>query len=250
MLGDFGWGIFFMGVPFSILIHWKDKLVRFLSIYGLLNFLLWVLTKPVLRFLIPILPLGIVLTALLIERFIFSSQNFKKVFSSFLTVPWILSNFFIYFLITSEIQPFAVTLGIESREHFLNRRLGFYPVYQYANQNLGPHDKILLLGEQRTYHLKIPFVGSNIFAPSILAQWCNSSKNSNEIGNFFQNERITHLIISRDEIKRLGGLKRFGFSADGENMLNQFLNKNGKALQDIRGVQLFQYEITPSNKNS
>jgi hypothetical protein len=150
------------------------------------------------------------------------------------------SNFFIYSLIQSEIGSFAVPFGRETTEQFLQHTLSFYSAYQAINEKPTTERRYLILGEQRTYHLKVPFVCANLFAPSPVSDVCNSSEGVGEIMNHFSKENIGFIVLNESEVKRLGGLEKFGFSAKGEKLLLAFLNEYGKLILNERGIKLFE----------
>ena len=97
-----------------------------------------------------------------------------------------------------------------------------------------------MLGEQRTYHLDVPFHGSNFFAPSYLSKICNQSTSVADMQKTLKNESFTHLLINTHEIERLGGLKKFGFSKQGIEVMNQFLNEKTDSTWPWKGSTLYQ----------
>jgi hypothetical protein len=238
-LGDFGWTLFIFGVPVCAFLDFKEKNSRPLKLFFLGYFLIWFWTKPVLRFLVGVLPVAVLLTSITLQYLLKKRGPLSKGVAALLIIPWLGSNIFLYFFIQKEIQPFSVALGLESREAFLKRRLAFYSAYEFINQTLTPDDKLFLLGEQRTYHLKVPYTCSNFFAPSPLAEWINSSNSLEEVWRRFKAQGYTTLLINEGEIHRRGGLLKFGFTENGVNNLESLLNQKAALLFDQKNIKIF-----------
>ena len=223
VLGDFGWPLLLFAAPMAFFLFPKQRDIKIISLYVLGHFLFWFTAKPVLRFLTGILPLAVMLSSIAIAGLLQSKGRARRWISVALVSPWIVSNFFLYFYIGHGLQPFSVALGIESRETYLSRRLVYYPAFAYSNAHLGPGSRILLIGEQRTYHLKVPYLAANLFASSPIATVANEADSLDDIALFLKENTLTHLLINEKEIERLGGMVRFGFSEKGAALLGRFV---------------------------
>lgn len=221
VLGDFGWPLLLLSAAPAFFLVRKESVVRFLSVYALGYFLFWFSTKPVFRFLVGVLPIMTLLASASLAWLSGTGGMIIRLVTAFLSVPWLLSNFFLYFFICQGLQPFSVSLGFESAVDYLHRRLVYYPAFEFVNST--PEEKVLLIGEQRTYHLKAPFLASNLFAPSPISVTANSAKNSADLKAFFQANKISRIIINEAEIERLGGMSKFGFTNHGVSRLQEFL---------------------------
>jgi hypothetical protein len=98
----------------------------------------------------------------------------------------------------------------------------------------------MVLGEQRTYHLRVPFISSNYFAPSPLSLWCKDALNPEGLGQKFRSEGIKYLFINERELARLGGMSQFGFNDLGSKNLQDFLRKSAVPVQSVDGTTIFQ----------
>ncbi|OVE77261.1 hypothetical protein BVX98_03225 [bacterium F11] len=244
VLGDFGWPLFLCLVPIGLLSLNKNKNNRLLYIYLALHFVVWLWTKPVLRFLMGGLPIFVLLTCFSLFTISKLKINYSKILFSLFVIPLVLSNLFLYFFISRDLQPFSVPLGFEKKEDYLNRRLAYYPVFNWLNTSLNSNQKIILLGEQRTFHLKCNYLGTNLFAPSQLAKWCNSQANSQELSKLLQDQGFTHLLINNGEVTRLGGLNRFGFNTHGVKVLKNFLRNKTSRILEHRNIVVYQPNIS------
>jgi len=240
VLGDFGWPVFLYASPLGLFFFYRNKMVKFIAIFLTSFFLIWFATKPVLRFLVPALPFAVMLSSLGLAELIFKKNRITTVVTVLLITPFLLSNFFIYFLISSELQPFSVALGLESKRDYLTRRLTYYPAYEFANQNFTNLDKILILGEQRTYHLKIPYLGSNFFAPSPASLWFNDAEDFPiRAKEHLKSMGITHILVTESELDRMGGLKNLGFTPSGIVRFKSFTSSFSKLVFDQNGVKIY-----------
>ncbi len=236
VLGDFGWPLFLMALPFSFFQR-KMGPMRWMTTYSLLAVLAWYFSKPVLRFLIPILPLLVLLTSLIVSDLL-DLGRWQKFIVFFCVMPWLISNMFLYFLFANDLKLFDVAMGISSRQEFLNRRLTYESVYEFINEHLLNSDRVFLLGEQRTYGLERPFSSSNLFAETPLASICNQASSDDDILRYFRMNKITHLLTSESEILRLGGLNAFGFNEHGATQLRHFMSDDTLMTFENRSVKL------------
>jgi hypothetical protein len=239
VLGDYGWPLFLFAAPLGIIFSWKNKTARAIAFYVAAHFLVWFMTKPVLRFLVGLLPAATLFAAVGFKGLIYDRGKFARWASAFLAVPFLLSNLFMFFLISDGFKAFDVPLGLSDRETFLNHRLAFYGVYEEANRSLGPNDRLLLVGEQRTYHLKVPFICANLFASSPVSNLANTTNSLDFFRNGIAEMGITHILVHERELERLGGLEKFGFTSDGKHTFSSFLTQNCLVLSSQNGVSLY-----------
>lgn len=238
VLGDFGWPLILFAAFPAFFLSRKKPAVSLLALYFIGHFLFWYFTKPVFRFLLGGLPIAILLASSTLQHLLNEKRRAIKFISILLGLPWLLSNFFMYFYIAHGLQPFSVALGIESKEAYLSRRLAFFPVFDFANRQLGPADKILLIGEQRSYHLKVPFLASNLFAASPIGVVCNNAKSMGDIVKFCRDNGLTHVLLNEGEIERLGGMGKFGFSQQGAFRFAEFISLKTRLETENQRVKL------------
>lgn len=241
VLGDFGWPLLlFAAVPACFLSSRRE--VRLLAAYFGLHAVAWYVSKPVLRFLVPALPVAVALSAVTLARLGRHRRPVIRTVTIALSGAWIASNVFLYGLAVGELKLFEVPFGQSSAEDFLRRRLAFYPTFQFVNESASPRETVLLVGEQRTYHLRVPFLSSNLFAPSPVSSVCNGAETLDAVSAFLHQRGVTRIIVNEGEIKRLGGLARFGFDARGEANFRAFLQTRTRHVSSDRGVDLREVE--------
>jgi hypothetical protein len=239
-VGDFGWLLFIIATPMGISLAWKSPQKRWMVFYLLFHFVFWFLTKPVLRFLVGVLPIAVFFSAIALKK----TLTDKNRLTAYLTLIFVaiisISNVFLYFFINDVFKPFQVPLGNVDRDTYLTKRLSFYEAYKYLNNTDDKNRRVFLLGEQRAYHLRIPYVSASIFAPSPIAKLCNNASNWTALDDAFYNQGITHVLVHNGEIERLGGIKKFGFTDQGELILKAYLSENCLNVFDKNRVSVFQ----------
>jgi len=242
LLGDFGWPIVLLGAPLAFFLRKEKADVKLLSAYALAHFIGWYAAKPVLRFLISVFPIGVILASIAIHS-LMERGRWTRIFTVLLLVPWIVSNVFLYGLVAGELKLFSVPFGKTEPNDYLRQRLSFYPTSEALNAELPAGEGVLLIGEQRTYHLRVPFLSSNLFSPSPISEICNSSTDPTGIIKDLQARSVSAIVVNEAEIRRLGGLARFGFTAAGETALRRVLTDHTIVLSQDRGI--FLHKITP-----
>ncbi len=239
VVGDFGWLIFILAAPAGIVLTWKSTRWRWLGVYLIFHFSFWFLTKPVLRFLVGVLPIAALFSAIAIRDLLKDRQVAVRTTTSIFLGIILLSNFFMYFFIAGVFKPFEVAVGDVDRETFLRRRLSFYPSYEFLNALPTEKTRVLLIGEQRTYHLRVPYISASIFAPSPLANACNQKEGTSPLNAEILNRGITHILLHTGEVERLGGLRKFGFSDEGQAVLINFLSTKCRLIYEQNRVLVY-----------
>jgi hypothetical protein len=244
VLGDFGWGLLvFLAV--GALYFWKgERDVLFLWIYALVHSLVWASTKPVLRFLFGIAPILIILSSFTFCR-LASAKNGLRILGYTFLIPLIFSNIFIFALVTSDLQSLSVAIGHDTREGFLDRRLTFYSAYEYLDQNATALSPVLVIGEQRVYHLSVPYQTSNLFAPSEVALVCNVGR-PEALALYFKKQGLSSVLINEHEIKRLGGPRSLGFTPEGWAILMSFIDGKTTLVYNQKEVEIHKIETSAS----
>jgi len=96
-----------------------------------------------------------------------------------------------------EINPLPVVLGMESREDYLTRRLGwYYATIEYINQELPPDASVLFLWEPRSYHCRL-----ECLPDAMLDRWLHTvhiyGHSAGAIADAWRAEGVTHVLLYR-----------------------------------------------------
>lgn len=223
VLGDFGWIPFLFLAPLAFLHFRENRAIRMLCAYAVLHGLVWYVGKPVLRFLVPLLPVLVILTVVAVSRIGGPKSKTRRAAGALFIGPLLVSNVFLFFFVNQDLQLFSVPFGFESRDQYLERRLEYYPVFRHLNGLEDPEVKVMVIGEPRTYHLDHDVVAANLFGASPAAAWANAAESGESFRSALVRAGITHVVLNRGEIERLGGFEAFSYSPKGEANLRSFV---------------------------
>jgi hypothetical protein len=200
ILGNFGWVTYFMLLPMLLLVQ-KGNVIKLLCFFSGIYAITWFVSKPVLRFLLPLLPV----LAVLCSYVAVNVYRKKLLVLRYVLLPGFallaLSNIFIYFFIQDTIEPFNVSIGIEARDSYLARKIRYspYPVFEYINSNLSDSDTVLFIGEQRGFYCRKKYIAANVFARNPFVSWANEARNCDDLILYMKKRNITHILYNRGE---------------------------------------------------
>jgi len=216
VLGDYGWAPFVAIIPFLIKGRGHSWITRRLGAYAVLSVLPWALTRPVLRFLLPVSPVLALLAAIAWTEGVQSCAPAVQSLCRVGLGALLVFGYVVFFNITGVIGQFPVALGLQDRDDYLSRKLNYYPAARFIN-HLPQATGVFVLGDQRGYYYNKPVSVSPIFNLNPFVQWANASSSPQDLANRLGQEGITHVIVNRAEMKRLEPYKAFEFSPKGRS---------------------------------
>ncbi|MFQ5835154.1 MAG: phospholipid carrier-dependent glycosyltransferase, partial [bacterium] len=233
--------IFLMFLPFLFVIR-VDKVIKYMILFCGVYFALWETSASIMRYLIPIMPFLSIVVSHVINGLVSWDSMGNKVLSAGVitvtgTVLFLNLPFFHPFWQKEWSQgivrhvPYQVVLGIESREHYLSRRIGSYDVFQYVNRNLPSDAKILCFNEEFRYLSDRTLV----FHWSFEARNIASSRNAAELFRHIKDLEVTHFLIN------------WGAVADTQRgfwiLQDSFVKKHLDPLYRNRSVALYKFSF-------
>ncbi|MBN1866120.1 glycosyltransferase family 39 protein [Candidatus Sumerlaeota bacterium] len=93
----------------------------------------------------------------------------------------------------------AYTLGYMTRDQYLATQIAYYPAAKYANEHLGPGDKVLLVGEHRKMHWRTPVEGNDWYDLPRIQPFLRESGTADEVLDRLREAGFTHLFFNLDE---------------------------------------------------
>jgi 4-amino-4-deoxy-L-arabinose transferase-like glycosyltransferase len=194
--------IFLIFLPLLLVMR-VDRAIGYLLLFCGIFFILWGISFPIIRYLMPIMPFLSIIVSYVINNIVGGGNRGNAVLSTevmavtavtlFLNLP------FFHPLwqegwspgIVRQI-PYEVVLGIESREHYLSRHLSSYEVFQYVNHNLPPDAKILCFNEEFRY------LSDRTLVPvfSFEARNVVSSRDVGELLRYMKDLEVTHFLVN------------------------------------------------------
>ena len=165
--GDWGRQVFdmlvspfyLMFLPFIFFIKKKGRITNAILLYVVIFYIQWAFLQPITRYLVSIMPFMAILIAFILHRLGEKQDALVKFATGILKGIIYIMLFIITFSILITLigrNPVHYLFGLESKTEFLKRNnaAGIQQVIDYANEQLPPSAKILLLWEKRGYYLK------------------------------------------------------------------------------------------------
>jgi len=230
VLGDLGWAPLFVFLPALWLIKKKPHILSLVLLYALLFFIPWGMTRPVLRFLVPLVPF-LALGAAYgytqgISRQALPLRNTGRLLLLFLC----LSNARVFFEFSSILSMFHVPLGFVSRARYLSEKLDYYDAASFVN-TLPPDSLTYVVGDQRGYYYNRPVLVTPVFNMNPLTAWANESASGQDLSSRLKARGITHLLVNNTEFMRLDSAYHlFPFTPQGQANWNALREHVAKPL--------------------
>ena len=185
-------GPVFLLTPFLIARARKPLAIKLLILFSIFFFYYWAFTTRQIRFLIPILAVLSFLLAFGLARF--KNQILPGVVALFMLVSLGIGVRKLW-----ESKPLSLWLGRETRQEYLSRVVLGYPLYQEANQRVGPEDLLFLVNMRNFgYYLDCPWRSDFVFEFYQLHSFFSTEPASRDLTDFFSSRNITHLMIDEN----------------------------------------------------
>lgn len=230
VLGDLGWIPFFGFLPAVWLRRKQSWMTKWLLVYAGLYFIPWGMSRPVLRFLFPLVP---VLSLAVSEGWvqgIARQPALVRGMARCVMGSFILSGIFLFFFVADVFSPFRVALGIEEREGYLSRKINYYAAASYINSHLPKNALVYIVGGQCGYYYQRNIRISPVFSKNRFAEWTNSASTPEALLQKLKQEGATHLLVNRSEMARLRGYNSLPFNERGEANWNALQSQGSKRL--------------------
>jgi len=222
--------------PFLFLVKTRHSFLKYLIIFVIAYFILWVFSFQQTRFMISAVGVSAILGGFVCEELRRAKEKYLRYLSVTFLMVTIAFNISI-FLTQSRLvfDPFPVVFGAVSKSDYLKRHLtvfssnwlfdyktlynnlklpdeftgNIFSVIEYANHNLESTDKILFLGETIHAYLKIPYICNTAFNRNQLLTMLGTNVSDEEAVKKLNALGITHILFNVYELKRLN---RQGYS--------------------------------------
>ncbi len=230
VIGDFGWSYLFVLLPVLWLARPLPQVLRHSLLYASLFFTAWGLSKPVLRFLLPIAPFLAFAAAYGLVQLKERRDPLHQV-GRWLLGLLLLSNMTLFFEIADSLSLFRVPLGFETRENYLARKLKYYPAARFLD-TLPGNTLTYVVGDQCSYYYNKPVLVTPAFNANPLTAWANESDTAADLMARLRARGITHLLINHLELRRLNEiLHNFPWTPKGQD--------NWESLLETKAVSLY-----------
>ena len=225
-------GPVFLLVPLALFGRETRARLGLLAIFAVVFVVYWGLAIRQVRFLIPILP---VLSILLASGL----HHWRSRAARLIVGACVVASVAVGARQVLAGGPVAFWSGAESRDAFLRRRIPVYPMYQVANQRLGPEDRLYLVNMRNLgYYLRPEWRADFVFESYSLQQQLRSSADPNALTRFFAARGVTHVML--DERSTYSNLAL----APGERtVLRVFLDERATLVERQGGMALYRLDV-------
>jgi len=169
VLGDFGWAPLIAFLPALALKSARSAPVRWLLVYAGLFFIPWGMTRPVLRFMMPLAPVLALLSAHALMTGTERAGSLIRWLARAGVTAAVTSGLLIFMNIAGLLSSFSVISGLEDRDAYLSRKLDYYGAAQFINRELNDGQLALVVGDQRSYYYSRPVLVTPVFNSNPLA---------------------------------------------------------------------------------
>jgi hypothetical protein len=241
VLGDYGWIPLFALLPALGLCRRLKKQSQFLLAYTGLYFLIWAVSRPVLRFLLPLAPPLALLAAVAWVEGIQIQPAWVRWPARGLLACFLASGLFLFFFATSIFSPFTVALGIEDRDAYLRHaiRNDYYGAAQFINTHTPKQTAVYVVGDQRGYYYQREVQVSPVFAPNPLVPWANEAASAEALRRHLKAQGFSYLLVNRSEMARLGPYHMLNFNTRGEANWKNLLVQLAPAIYHDHDCEVF-----------
>ena len=192
-------GPVFLLVPMLLFRRKLPRHLKLVAMFAGLYVYYWSVTTLQIRFLLPAIP------ALAVLLCYGLSQRRYQLLPSLVTALAIVSaGFGVHQNLMAQpwdidARPWDYWAGRESREEYVNKRVGFYPLYNIANDTLGPNDTVYLVDMRHlAYFLECRWRADFIFQHWSLASILSEQGTAYGALRALRARGITHLMIDEN----------------------------------------------------
>ena len=225
VLGDFGWAALLALLPALWLCPKRGWATRRLLLYSGLFIIPWGMSRPVLRFLMPLAPILALLAAQAWVHGIHSQPRPVRWMGRIFLGSLLASGGLILIFVCHIFSPLSVVAGFESRSDYLSRKLNYYPAARFLNTQVPDVTAILIMGDQRGYYYDKPVMTTPVFSENPFIGMANEADSSETLLRLIKEQGYSHVVINTPEMRRLSVYNIFKFTPKG--------SQNWKGLESI-----------------
>jgi len=229
VLGNYGWAPLVALLPAVALSRQRDWPVRILIFYSILYFSVWGMTRPVLRFLLPLAPVLALMAGHGWAKGLQEAPRWLRLLNRGVVTLLLVSGGFLYSQAIDVLGPFRVPLGMESRDSYLKRQLPYYAGAQALTQLVDSTSHTLIVGDQQSYYYQRRITAPTVFSRHPISRLADQSGSPLELRAELRNQ-WTHLMVHPMEMRRLANYNAFQLSEKGRENWEGLLQLLGEPL--------------------
>jgi hypothetical protein len=164
------------------------------AVFMLVYLTAWFFTGQVLRFLLPVVPLGALIFS---QAYMKTGSKFKYAALVLLVIP---QAFVSFYFAEKYLSPFKVFS--QDRAEYTAERISYFPAAEFINKNAVKGSVVLLLGEARTFYIEKSVLAYTVFNHrEVLDGFDTMEESKIQDGLSFRN--IRYVLINYTELERL-----------------------------------------------
>jgi len=182
--------VFIAITPALLIIRKVETHLRYLILFSLTFFVLWLLGYQAVRYLAPIIPMmSLVLVFMYKEIIKLNSTFFSRLIVLFVLVCL---GFNACLSIYYNLDKILVAFGVQSKDAYLRHNERSYSISKYVNSNLPVNSQILALAP-RIFYLDRPSFREHLVWR--VSHYDEENNTEDEVVNWFKTEGFTHVLV-------------------------------------------------------
>jgi len=222
--------MFLLFIPLLFFVK-KKSLINYLILFFISAYIPWGMTTFKFRYLLPAFPaLSIVIAWSLVSFVKWIPKYLGRLVPIGFAIFMGTNLYSVLMIMHFCYNPFKVLTGLETRDHYLSlTRPGYpypsYETFQYINENLPEHVKVVIIGEAKVHYLKRDFLYNDVHNFTPIVEWTKVSKNGDELYRKIKEEKITHVLINTFEAARTLSYGYLSWNEDEVKIFDGFWQK-------------------------
>jgi len=213
--------VFIAIIPALLIIKKVETHLRYLILFSLTFFVLWLLGYQAVRYLTPTIPLMSLGLVFIYKEIV----NLNSAFFSRLVVLFVLVclGFNACLSIYYNRDKILVAFGVQSKDAYLRHNERSYSISKYVNNNLPVDSQILALAPRIFYLDRPSFREALVWRVS---HYDEENNTEDEVVNWFKAEGFTHVLVEEKANKGSdykGGKNRLTYLLSGDDFKSRFL---------------------------
>ena len=192
--------VFIAIIPALLVIRKVETHLKYLILFNLTFFALWLLGYQAVRYATPIIPMmSLVLVFIYKEITNLESERFSKFMVLFILLCL---GFNACLSIYYNRNKILVAFGVQSKSSYLTREERSYSISKYVNDNIPENSKIIAVNVPHIFYFDRP-----IFREVMVWVVTNYDKNNNtleEVKSWLKGKGFTHILVREEANKSLG----------------------------------------------
>jgi hypothetical protein len=219
--------------------------LKLILLYAVLFFIPWGMSRPVLRFMMPLAPFLSLAAAYGYEQGVAQQIKGFRVLGQIALGILLLSNAKLLFEVTDVLSSFQVPFGLQSRAQYLSQKLDYYDAASFVN-TLSPDSLTYVVGDQRGYYYNRPVLVTPVFNTNPLTEWANQAASAEALASHLKAQGVTHVLINHTEFTRLDSVYHlFPFTKKGQANWDRFRTRVAKSIYSDRHCDVL--ALSPGN---